>query len=316
MHPHARSAALAVLTLLALAPAAAARSTVCTITVNSPDEREVLRQSLPPERFDFVELVERGRRDWLDAACRRHVRCDVLVVSGHFAGTEFYSSRHDAPETLSVDEMERVQCSGGCPGLFGQLREVYLFGCDSLKPVAVTDHGEASRDLMQRIFAGVPVIYGFAALAPYGRVAGPMLQRHLEAHAADFGSGQPSAALLRRFGPASMVATAGLEGAAALAARAASCRFHDQRMPPAERIAVLHQVLAGDAARIPGALERLEKLAAALVPDADADPPAALALARYYHGEVKPSHALSDLWRSCGHCLSALLVYSSLSLKV
>src|SRR5690606_4495191 len=165
-----------------LAPEAAAeKQTVCTITVNSADEREVFRASLPADRFDFVELVERGRRDWLRSACARGVRCDVLVVSGHFAGTEFYSSRPGMDESLRVDEIERAQCSDACPGLFGGLKEVYLFGCDSLKPEPVKDHGEASRDVMRRLFAGTPVIYGFTSLAPYGRVAGPMLRRHFAA---------------------------------------------------------------------------------------------------------------------------------------
>ena len=83
----------------------ARKGTVCTITVNSADERDVLRQSLSPEKYDFVELVERGRPDWLASACRRKVSCDVLLVSGHFAGTEFYSSRFTAHETLKVEEI-------------------------------------------------------------------------------------------------------------------------------------------------------------------------------------------------------------------
>ena len=42
--------------------------TVCTITVNSPDEKEVLRRGLPADEFRFVELVEHGRPDWLASA--------------------------------------------------------------------------------------------------------------------------------------------------------------------------------------------------------------------------------------------------------
>src|SRR5256885_1526613 len=79
---------------------AADRTTVCTITVNSSDERDAFRQYLPQGKYDFIELVERGRSDWLASACKRGVHCDVLLVSGHFAGTEFYSSRFDARETL------------------------------------------------------------------------------------------------------------------------------------------------------------------------------------------------------------------------
>ncbi len=70
------------------------KKTVCTITVNSPDEKEAFRRSLPPDKFQFVELVERGRPDWLESACRQGIRCDVLVVSGHYdGGNEFFSDQ-------------------------------------------------------------------------------------------------------------------------------------------------------------------------------------------------------------------------------
>ena len=42
----------------------------------------------------------------------------------------------EAREFLPVDEMERVSCSDSCPGLFSQLKEVYLFGCNTLNPEA------------------------------------------------------------------------------------------------------------------------------------------------------------------------------------
>src|SRR4030095_2071075 len=109
------------------------KKTVCTINVNSPDEKEAFRRSLPPDKFQFVELVERGRPDWLESACRQGVRCDVLVVSVHCdGGNEFFADNVGASEFLPVDEMERVSCSASCPGLFSQLKEVYLFGCNTL----------------------------------------------------------------------------------------------------------------------------------------------------------------------------------------
>ena len=57
--------------------------TVCTITVNSADERETFRRNLPPDQYQFVELVERHRKNWLASACEAKVSCDVLVISGH-----------------------------------------------------------------------------------------------------------------------------------------------------------------------------------------------------------------------------------------
>jgi hypothetical protein len=47
---------------------------VCTITVNSPDEKETFRRHLPPGDYRFVELVERGRTDWLASACEQRSR--------------------------------------------------------------------------------------------------------------------------------------------------------------------------------------------------------------------------------------------------
>src|SRR5438477_1257511 len=203
--------AAALLASLCFHEAQADKKTVCTITVNSPDEKEIFRRSLPRDEFDFVELVERGRPDWLASACRAGVRCDVLVISGHFdGGDEFYSDRVDAREFLPVDEMERVSCSDSCPGLFSQLKEVYLFGCntlnadaqhtasaeigrsllrsghsaadvDKLTRLLSERHGESNRERMRQIFANVPVIYGFSSKAPLGPTAATLLDRYFQA---------------------------------------------------------------------------------------------------------------------------------------
>ena len=274
-------------TALAGAALAADRATVCTITVNSADEREVFREHLPPERFEFVELAQRGEREWLGAACRRGVRCDVLVVSGHFAGEAFYSSKHG--DHLPVDEMERVACSDSCPGLFSQLKEVYLFGCDTLKPEPVKSampevirdllragesrasaersarvlserHGESARDRMRRIFPDVPVIYGFSSLAPYGRVAGPMLRRHFEtAGVAEVGSGIASNRLLKLFGPASMIATHGSQ-----ANRDEACRHYDDRITRGQRLAYMQELLGGERSQLRMSFERIERFLASV----------------------------------------------------
>ena len=305
----AASPIIAAAILAALPGIAASRQTVCTITVNSADEREAFRRNLPADRFDFVELVEHGRRDWLRSACERKVSCDVLVVSGHFAGTEFYSSRPDVNESLRVDEMERVSCGGSCPDLFSHLKEVYLFGCDSLKDEPVVSampeivrglvhegrspadaerlarslsrrEGEDARDRMRRIFAGVPVIYGFSSLAPYGRTAGPLLQRYFEtAPDGEVGSGRPSARLLALFGPSSMIATRGLAaGDPDADGRAEACRFFGERTTRAEKLAQLHRELAADMPHVRMAFDRAERFFAATTAADRADPRFAEAL--------------------------------------
>src|SRR6185436_2066945 len=134
-----RTLALAALAVMSWGTVADAdKRTVCTITVNSSDEREMFLRRLPEDQYRFVELVERGRADWLASACRQGIRCDLLVISGHFDGTTvFYSDQVAASEFLPVAEMERASCSDSCPGLFSQLKEVYLFGCNTLSADAV-----------------------------------------------------------------------------------------------------------------------------------------------------------------------------------
>src|SRR4051794_33722722 len=184
---------------------------VCTTPVTSADERETSRRDLPPDQYRFVELVERGRPDWLASACRKGVQCDVLLISGHFdGGVEFYSDKVDARESLPVAEMERVSCSDSCPGLFSKLKEVYLFGCNTLNADAVRSagaevgrslvragysqadsdrltkllnerNGDSNRDRMRSIFKDVPVIYGFSSKAPLGASARPVLERYFHA---------------------------------------------------------------------------------------------------------------------------------------
>src|SRR5437762_13893229 len=99
---------VSLLVVVGVQDARAEKKTVCTITVNSPDEKEAFRRSLPPDKFKFVELVERGRPDWLASACQAGVRCGVLIISGHYGGgNEFFSGQIAARELLRVGGTER-----------------------------------------------------------------------------------------------------------------------------------------------------------------------------------------------------------------
>ena len=197
---------------LAAPPPAAAKQTVCTITVNSADEKDSFRRYLPASKYRFVELVERGRPDWLASACRAAVSCDVLIVSGHYDGvSDFFPEALEAREYLPIAELERVSCSDSCPSLFAKLKEVYLFGCNTLNPhpqssasaeilrsmlrdglsrqdaerrlrTLVDGNGDSSRERMRKIFKDVPAIYGFSAAAPLGPRAASTLDRHFRRH--------------------------------------------------------------------------------------------------------------------------------------
>lgn len=287
---------VALLAMLWVLDAEAGKSTVCTVTVNSPNEKETLRRILPEDKFQFVELVERGRPDWLASACRHKLTCDVLVISGHFdGGTEFYSDRLDARESLPVAELERASCSESCSGLFSQLKEVYLFGCNTLNAATPEStaaevarslvrsgqsredaervaqalnarHGESNRDGMRRIFARVPVIYGFSAMAPLGASAAPRLGRYLQSSAGgEFGSGKVSASLLGQFAESTMTATAGVGDADPRAGyRQEVCQFFDEQRSAAQKLGFIHQILGRDMAEVRMFLDRIEAFYASL----------------------------------------------------
>jgi hypothetical protein len=297
------------------APAVAAPRTVCTITINSPDEREAFRRHLKGSDYRIVELVERGNPDWLASACRSGVRCDTLIVSGHFdGGTEFYTDRLDAREYLPVDDLERAACSESCPGLFSELKDVYLFGCNTLngQPLRsatgeiarslqragygsddvqrVVDrlnerYGQSNRDRLRHIFKDVPVLYGFSSKAPLGRTAGPLLDRYFDATPVpEIASGRASRALLALFGPASMVAVAGVTPDDPYAGfRDDVCRIVDSRPAAAQKLAFVHEVLARDAPEARLFLDYLERFVASLAPGDRTSPPAAAELEAIAH---------------------------------
>lgn len=296
--------------LSGLPSAAAAEPTVCTITVNSADEKEALRRHLPPDRYRFVELVERGRPDWLASACRAAIACDVLVISAHYdGGNEFFSDQPEAREFLTVDELERVSCSDSCPALFARLKEVYLFGCNTLNPTPqscasdeivrslirdgytrpeaererralAARHCESSRDRIRQVFKGVPVIYGFPARAPLGPVAAATLSRYLRAAGdREFGRGQPSHRLLDQFAPYPMSVTEGLGDQGSRAgAREEMCRFVDDRTSTAQKLRFVHELLQGPMAEVRMHLDRIRRLVSALDARARQTPEVARAL--------------------------------------
>jgi hypothetical protein len=241
------------------------KKTVCTITVNSADEKEALRARLPKGEYEFVELVEKGRPDWLRSSCQKNVQCDVLVVSGHFnAGDTFYSDQLDRQEFLEIDELERASCSASCPNLFSRLKEVYLFGCESLNPDATryaSSHGESGRDRMRRLFPNVPAIYGFSSSAPVGPTAAMLIHRYFDGGARGaFGSGRTNSALLKVFGRNSMVRVSGAQESEPLAAsRRQICRFFDERQGAAQKVRFIHGLLRDDPGRAQAHFSRIEK---------------------------------------------------------
>ena len=278
------------------APAQTPGQTICTITVNSADEKEAFRRYLPATKYRFIELVERDRPDWLASACQAGIACDVLIISGHYdGGNEFFSDRLETNEYLPVDELERVSCSDSCPGLFSRLKEVHLFGCNTLNPEANSStsaeivrslvreghslkaaeqqlralnagHGESSRDRMRQVFKDVPVIYGFSSVAPLGPIAASTLSGYFRAQgASEIGRGRASPRLLGQFAPFAMTVTQGMTDADPHAAvRHDVCQFADERLSDASRLAFVHQLLQREMAQARVHLDRIQRYAKAL----------------------------------------------------
>ena len=122
---------------------------------------------------------------------------------------------------------------------------------------------------MARIFAGVPVVYGFPGSAPLGPIAGDALSRWLrDGGAAEVAVPRPSARLLARFAEHGMTATRGIgERDPRLADQRDVCGFEDQRLATGERAAFVHALLARGPAEARVYLAPLERFAAQLGTD-------------------------------------------------
>lgn len=195
---------------------AEAKRTVCSITINSEDEIERFKAGLKPKNaFEFVELTRFetagdsqnfSKESWFENACKSGVKCDLLIVSGHFGGSFFGKSG----KTLTVEQLEEARCLKSCAGILQHPKEVYLFGCNTLagrgrqsrtreqhdqalrghEEISAIDRarmveamfgawGQSYQDRMRRVFSGVPHIYGFYAVGPYGHQVRHMIDGYL-----------------------------------------------------------------------------------------------------------------------------------------
>jgi hypothetical protein len=117
--------------------------------------------------------------------------------------------------------------------------------------------GNSFRARMERVFAGVPHLYGFASVAPAGPTASIALARYLggihsyDAHLKRMASATepvPNRALARALGHTTFVEFAGMSShGEAAARRELVCSLYDDTRPAEERLGVV-EVMAGDPA--------------------------------------------------------------------
>ncbi|AZZ37511.1 hypothetical protein CIK05_12140 [Bdellovibrio sp. qaytius] len=204
------------LTLFAPAMSFAAPKNICTATLNSNEEAELFKKHLNPADWNFIELTDnalnKDDNQWLQKSCEKKIKCDILVVSGHFGGTFFGKS----PFRLSVDDLETASCNTNCNGIIYQPKEVFLFGCNTLASkdkdrrtpeeymrVLLEDgfsqaqasqivsfrysgFGDSFKTKMTQIFAKTPRIYGFSSIGPAGNTVEPYLDKYLSSTKAEY----------------------------------------------------------------------------------------------------------------------------------
>jgi hypothetical protein len=198
-----------------LPQSAADKKTVCTITVNSDDEKKMFKEVYSGAEYRHVELLPRAHdansfyaRDnrWLKRACESKVSCDILVISGHFAGQFFGSTGF----SVDAQDLWKQACTESCGGVFKNVKEVFLFGCntlaskvpdkrspeqyiqilteDGLDPGTAqriaaqryTEYGLTFKQRMQWMFPHAQAIYGYPAGGPQGYKVAPSLRKFLK----------------------------------------------------------------------------------------------------------------------------------------
>lgn len=190
--------------LLGLSAAAEAK-TVCTMTFNSENERTVFTKNLAPLGYDIVELTPENKDpNWFSRSCNSNIKCDIVLMSGHFGGLFF--GEGGKASTLSVAELISTREAKKCGNIL-DAQAVYLMGCNTLAS-KIKDHrtidqylrvlindgfplnmaenvasarylnfGQSMGEIMTQIFSNSKMIAGFDSTGPLGKQAEPLLQR-------------------------------------------------------------------------------------------------------------------------------------------
>jgi len=194
------------------------KKNVCSITINSNHEINAFKKTLSKDKWNYIELTdyqpERSSDEtaWFKSACREKVSCDLLIISGHFAGTFFGQSDFRLP----IEELELNTCNQACNGIINNPKEVFLFGCNTLaskdkdmrtpeeylqvliedgfsneqarQVVAFrySDFGDSFKSRMAQVFTNTPRIYGFSSKGPSGKNVDTPLKNYLKDSKADY----------------------------------------------------------------------------------------------------------------------------------
>jgi hypothetical protein len=186
-----------------------AKFNVCSITINSDDERSAFHDRLGTDKFNYIELTtlngkSSNPKNWFDRACKSGVSCDVLLISGHSAGGFLEKNGYE----LTFDELGRHACADDCKGILHDPFEIFFFGCNTLSTTArdqrgpegylnvLLEHHFTGRRAMEVVdlrygsgsiidatksyFAGSLHLYGFHSVGPSGEHVRPYLNQYFD----------------------------------------------------------------------------------------------------------------------------------------
>lgn len=265
---------------------AAASVNFCGLTLNSSTEIDLFRSQY--KNANFIELTDfvsptpgapaTTARQWLKRACRAGIKCDVLVVSGHFAGEFFGRSQI----TVTLEDLEELSCMKECDGIFKQPKEVMLLGCNTLagkgtERESITSYiqrlqehyseqfmhpsqiervaafrylpfGMTYADRMRSIFDRSVKVYGFDSVAPTGPQISPSFSEYLRQVGPDYGkhlsslkAGQPNTKLATVLKNSTYI-----EYDKASRGRAPVCMMKDDKLTPAARLEWIEKALLSE----------------------------------------------------------------------
>lgn len=197
---------IATFLISAIGIAAQAKTTVCSMNLNSPDELEIMQKHLGTDDFEYIELGENP-----ETSCNKQFKCDIFMVSAHFGGI-FFGEKFDKYMTnekgekvaqtkryeVGLDSLEKLSCSNKCGNIFNA-KQVYMFGCNTLNGRKKDDRtpevyvdvlradnygtvmaqhlaaniysslGGTYHERMQQLFPQASQIFGFYSKAPKGK---------------------------------------------------------------------------------------------------------------------------------------------------
>lgn len=114
------------------------KETICTITINSSEEKKVLLNYLPSSKFQVVELATNGYENdygsrktaFLADACNtlnlHKVKCDQVIISTHF-GNYYWG---ESGLRFNIDDLEQLSCSNVCSNVLSSPKTKIAFACN------------------------------------------------------------------------------------------------------------------------------------------------------------------------------------------